>query len=221
MKFFFSLLAVVLLLSCSKKEEEKIVITLQTEKIEEAPKAAPPPPERPAEAIKPPPPTVSKKGPVRREEAPPPPPTSPASPPPALEVPPSQPPPPPEAPPRPPVEVARITPEGEIREIVDRQSQAFRNRNADLYLRDLATVTPKIRSDIESFFKKVRDLSVDFSVEQIQVEGERAEVSLIQKTNLLEQSGRSVKSRVKVLWVMRRHQDGWKIAETKVVERYE
>ena len=226
-----------LLSGCAKKEEEKIIITIQTEKVEEAQPAAPPSVAQPQEASpKSPPPRVAKAPQVDSPEsrsattaAAPATPLKdkpektteafpgrfPATPSEVVSRVPMAPPPLLPPPARPPTEEERIM------TILWRQEAAFEEKNMALYTADMITATSKLKKAVERFFEQYDEIEVDFETKEITVSGESAQVVLLQTTHLVpKRGGKPQNTRAKILWGLRKVEGDWKIAETKILEKY-
>lgn len=106
-----------------------------------------------------------------------------------------------------------------IQSVLDRQKKAFETKDLNLYISDLATVTDKETSGFRDSFKKYDEILVEFTIESIDLKGEMAHVTMLQKTRLrLKGSDRIQEGLMRVLWGFIKKEGNWRIAETKKVE---
>jgi len=106
-----------------------------------------------------------------------------------------------------------------IQSVLDRQKKAFEAKDLDLYLSDLATVTDKETSGFRDSFKKYDEIMVEFTIESLDLKGEMAHVTMLQKTRLrLKGSNRIQEGLMRVLWGFIKKEGNWKIAEFKKIE---
>lgn len=115
---------------------------------------------------------------------------------------------------------APLSDEESIRALVQRQSQAFQDKDADRYLGDLVSQNSKLRNEIQNFFNQYQDISVRFAITQIMVQENEAELYMIQTTRLTPKKGREEENRSKVRWGLVKREGGWKIGATEVLEKY-
>lgn len=161
-------------------------------------KIAPPPMER-KEALPPPQEIVSKEIPPKQE------PVKEAS----LRPPAAVTPPPP-----------TLSDEDLIRQVVRRQEKALQNKDIGLYLKDLVQSTPKDEKELQSFFDQYESISVQFDISELQIDGNRASITMNQQTNLRAKKAKKVQTATnKVSWGLLKEGETWKISDTKIVEK--
>ncbi len=107
-----------------------------------------------------------------------------------------------------------------IRQIIRRQEMAFENKDIRLYLKDLAQSSPKDEKELQSFFDQYESISVQFDIDELQINGNRASITLNQQTNLKTKKSKKVQTATnKVSWGLLKDGEIWKISDTKIVEK--
>ncbi|MDC4203273.1 MAG: protein kinase [Candidatus Manganitrophus sp.] len=107
-----------------------------------------------------------------------------------------------------------------IRQIIRRQEKAFENKDVGLYLKDLAQSSPKDEKELQSFFDQYESISVQFDISDLQINGNRASITMNQQTNLRAKKAKKVQTATnKVSWGLLKEGEIWKISDTKIVEK--
>ncbi len=125
---------------------------------------------------------------------------------------------------RPPAAVAPKPPtlsdEELIRQVVRRQETALQNKDIGLYLKDLVQSSPKEEKELQSFFDQYESISVQFDIAELQINGNRASLTMNQETNLKSKKAKKVQTATnKVSWGLLKEGETWKISDTKIVEK--
>jgi serine/threonine protein kinase len=125
---------------------------------------------------------------------------------------------------RPPAAVAPKPPvlsdEELIRQVVRRQETALQNKDIGLYLKDLVQFSSKDEKELQSFFDQYESISVQFDISELQINGNRASLTMNQQTNLKAKKGKKTQTATnKVSWGLLKDGDTWKISDTKIVEK--
>lgn len=107
-----------------------------------------------------------------------------------------------------------------IRQIVRRQETAFENKDVGLYLKDLVHSSAKDEKDLQTFFDQYESTSVQFDIDELQISGNRASLTMSQQTNLKAKKAKKPQLATnKVKWDLLKEGDTWKISDTKIVEK--
>ncbi|WDT75974.1 MAG: hypothetical protein MPW16_01780 [Candidatus Manganitrophus sp.] len=107
-----------------------------------------------------------------------------------------------------------------IRQVVRRQEKALQNKDIGLYVKDLVQSTPKDEKELQSFFDQYESISVQFDISELQIDGNRASITMNQQTNLRAKKAKKVQTATnKVSWGLLKDGDTWKISDTKIVEK--
>jgi len=118
--------------------------------------------------------------------------------------------------PKPPV----FSDEEQIRRIVRRQEQALKDKDISLYLKDLVASSSGQEKDLQKFFDQYENISVQFDISDLQIEGNRASLLMKQETRLKpKKSSKIQNSEAKVSWGLIKEGDIWKISETKILQK--
>lgn len=118
--------------------------------------------------------------------------------------------------PKPPV----LSDEELIRQVVRRQEVALQNKDVGLYLKDLVQSTPKEEKELQSFFEQYESISVQFEIGELQINGNRASLTMNQQTSLKTKKARKPQTATnKVSWGLLKDGETWKISDTKIVEK--
>lgn len=107
-----------------------------------------------------------------------------------------------------------------IRQVVRRQETALQSKDIGLYLKDLVQATPKDEKELQSFFEQYESISVQFDIAELQINGNRASLTMNQQTSLKTKKAKKPQTATnKVSWGLLKEGETWKISDTKIVEK--
>lgn len=107
-----------------------------------------------------------------------------------------------------------------IRQVVRRQETALQNKDIGLYLKDLVQSSPKEEKELQSFFDQYESISVRLDIAELQINGNRASLTMNQQTSLkAKKAKKSQTATNKVSWGLLKEGETWKISDTKIVDK--
>ncbi|MBI3803814.1 MAG: serine/threonine protein kinase [Nitrospirae bacterium] len=105
-----------------------------------------------------------------------------------------------------------------VRELIERQRQAYQNQDWRGQKADLAE-GGEMERQMAELFEGARPLEVHFEVYELKLRGEEADVSLMQTARLQKEKGISFQKTL-LFWKLKRDKERWKIEKFNVVEKY-
>lgn len=106
-----------------------------------------------------------------------------------------------------------------VRELIERQRQAYQSQDWSRHRDDLAEGKGELERRMAELFEGARPLAVDFEIYELRIRGEEADISLMQTARLKKGEAVSLQKTL-LFWKLKREKERWRIEKFNVIEKY-